>query len=402
MRTMKIVQVLVQAMPPFSDFQAEFTYPEGHEKAGQALDRICLIGENGTGKSSLIKLLTNYLKDTLRFRSKSLFLVKLEIDGRRLYAVHINNNGLLFKEEIDEDPMWMFELIRDQAITLAFTQNYEKYCIGHEEEPELYDKLWFENNGNDLVIFQPSDYHRDHSIGLTEVPVVKGHEAEGLNGNFPFHNEVSPAKLSEFWAILSYLYHRRNQEFKAFTDLPENRGKPESILEMLFKEMHPEILPSLQTIWKPILESLGLEIDENVLVYPMNVRDKFEILLKDKNSGRRVEYGEIGTGLRRMLFNLGHIWALNFGREIKQSFVFLEEPEAHLHPKVVKGLIPAYEKLLVNQQLFVSTHDPLIAAAFEPAERLIMKRNSQGAITISRSECGPNADLLEIIEKDFA
>lgn len=399
---MKILQVLVQAMPPFSDFQVEFTYPEGHEKAGKPLDRICLIGGNGTGKSSLLKLLATYLKDTLRFRSKSLFLVKLEIDGRRLYAVHINNNGLLFKEEIDEEPLWMFELIRDQAITLAFTQNYEKYCIGHEEEPELYDNLWFENNGNDLVIFQPSDYHRDFGIGLSGVPPVKGHEAESLVGNFPFYNEVSPAKLTDFWAMLGFLFYRRDKAFRDFADLKENNGKPESILKKLFDKDHPTILDSLKAVWKPVLDELGMEINEAEIGIPVNIRDKVVLELKQKGTGAKVEFGEIGTGLRRLLFNLGHVWALTFDRELAESFVFLEEPEANLHPSFIKLLIPMYEKLVDSNQLFVSTHSPIVAAAFEPAERLILEKDAAGLLGIRRSACAEGASYSEILEKDFS
>ncbi len=399
---MKILQVLVQAMPPFSDFQVEFAYPEGHEKAGKPLDRICLIGGNGTGKSSLLKLIGTFLKDTLRFRSKSLFLVKIEIDGRRLYAVHINNNGLLFKEEIDEEPMWMFELIRDQAITLAFTQNYEKYCIGHEEEPELYDKLWFENDGNDLVIFQPSDYYRDFGIGLNGVPPVKGHEAESLVGNFPFYNEVSPAKLTDFWAMLGFLFYRRNRTYQDFCGLKENTGKPESILKNMFDKEHPEIIPSLKAAWTPVLDELGVEINDDELTIPINIRDKFVLVLKEKGSGKKIEFGELGTGLRRMLFNLGHIWALSFDREIAQSFVFLEEPEANLHPSFIKQLVPLYENIVQSNQLFVSTHSPILAASFDPAERLILEKDEAGQISIRRSECAIDASYSEILEKDFS
>jgi ABC-type lipoprotein export system ATPase subunit len=37
------------------------TYPEGHEKAGQPLDKVCFIGQSGTGKTSLLKIISKYL-----------------------------------------------------------------------------------------------------------------------------------------------------------------------------------------------------------------------------------------------------------------------------------------------------------------------------------------------------
>jgi energy-coupling factor transporter ATP-binding protein EcfA2 len=398
---MKIAQILIQSAPPFSDFQIDLTYPAGHPKQGQALDQICLIGPNGSGKSSFLKLIADYLRSTISYKSKTLFLVKLQLKDRFIYSVHINNSAILMREEIDQEPMWMFELIRDGAFTLAFNRNYEKYCIGHEEEPALYDELWFENNGDDLVVVQPADYQRDRTIGLTDVPPTKSHESESLLETFPFYNEVSPEKTTEFWALLIYLIHLRDSAWKEYADKPENRNKPEHILKEQFASDYPGVLQTLAQTWAPILDHLGLHADVESAGIPAHIRDKLVLHLKQKQNGQRVEYGDLGTGLRRLLFNLGHTWALCFHRHIQHGFCILEEPEIGLHPGFVQEILPLYRGLIQGSQLFVSTHHPSVAMGFDPAERILFHRDASGTITTRRSDATPGADFQQVMERDF-
>jgi hypothetical protein len=398
---MKIAQLLIQSQTPFSDFQIALTYPDGHARAGEALDKVCLIGRNGAGKSSLLHILADYLRNTLRYKSKGLFMVKLALPERSIYSVHINNNALLFHESIDTEPMWMFELIRDQTFTMAFNRNYEKHCIGHEEEPALYDELWFDNNGRDVVLHQPADYGRDRTIGLTDAPPTKSHEAESLLETFPLYGEISPEKTTEFWALIIYLIHRRERNYKEYADRVEHRGKPEAVVRAAFAVGQPEILPTLAQVWAPILEPLGLMLDVEGAVQPAHIRDKLGLFLKHKHTGQRVEYGDLGTGMRRLLFNIGHVWALLHGRDIQHGFCILEEPENGLHPAFVGQVMPMYQALLQGSQLFVSTHSPIIAAAFEPAERIIMTRDARGQVSLRHSDCAPDADLATILQRDF-
>jgi energy-coupling factor transporter ATP-binding protein EcfA2 len=399
---MKIAQVLIQSAAALSDFQIDLTYPEGHPKAGQALDRVCLIGPNGSGKSRLLGMIADYLRNTLRFKSKSLFLLKLELSDRSIYSVHINNNALLMRTDIDQEPMWMFELIRDGSFTMAFNKNYEAYCIGHEEEPALYDELWFDNNGLDLVVHQPADYARDRTIGLVDSPVTKSHEAESLLETFPLYGEVTPEKTTEFWALLIYLIQRREKQYKEFADKGDNRGKPEASLKAAFAEIHPEVLPALAQVWAPILDHLHLVLDVGNALIPNHIKEKLSLTLKHKVTGQKVDYGDLGTGLRRLLFNLGHTWALYFDRKIHHGFCILEEPESGLHPSFIAQIIPQYEALIQGSQLFVSTHNPQIAAAFDPAERIILARDAKGQVSLRRSDCAPDADLATIFARDFA
>lgn len=398
---MKIAQVFIQDLSNFSSFQLDLTYPEGHPKAGNALDKVCLIGPNGIGKSRLMNVLSDYLRNIIRFRSKTLFIVKLQLEDSFIYSVHLMNNTLFFRDDIDSEPQWMAELIRDQAFTMAFNTNYEQFCIGFEEEPELFEALWFDNNSNDVILNLPADY-KDRTMLLTDVPMTKGHEAESLRQTFPLYNEISPEKITDFWALLIYLVAKRNDASREFLNLPENRNKPDSVMEEVFSRRHPGVLESLNEIWGPLLKEVGLKLDIENAKLPRHIKDRLQVYIVRESDGERVDFNMLGTGLRRLLFNLGHSWALFYQREINSAFVFLEEPETSLHPNILEGLIGRYTSLNEDAQLFASTHNPVVASSFDPSERLIFRKDASGQLSVTRSEAPADADLNTILEQDFS
>ena len=54
---MKITKIEIKNYHQFKNFSIDLTYPQGHSKAGKPLDKICFIGQSGTGKSTIIELI---------------------------------------------------------------------------------------------------------------------------------------------------------------------------------------------------------------------------------------------------------------------------------------------------------------------------------------------------------
>ena len=52
---MKITKLKITNFQQFKNFELDLTYPKGHPKAGKPLDRVCFIGQSGTGKTTLLK-----------------------------------------------------------------------------------------------------------------------------------------------------------------------------------------------------------------------------------------------------------------------------------------------------------------------------------------------------------
>ncbi len=53
---MKIGRIEIHHYHQFKDLTLDLTYPKGHPKANQCLDKVCFIGQSGTGKTSLLNM----------------------------------------------------------------------------------------------------------------------------------------------------------------------------------------------------------------------------------------------------------------------------------------------------------------------------------------------------------
>jgi len=60
---MKISNLVIKNFKQFKDLSLDLTYPKGHEKAGQPLDKICIIGQSGTGKTNLLDIIKQSVID---------------------------------------------------------------------------------------------------------------------------------------------------------------------------------------------------------------------------------------------------------------------------------------------------------------------------------------------------
>ncbi|WP_155297360.1 hypothetical protein [Spirosoma aerolatum] len=52
---MKITGIDIGEYHQFKNIKFDFTYPADHPKAGQPLEKVCFIGQSGTGKTTLFK-----------------------------------------------------------------------------------------------------------------------------------------------------------------------------------------------------------------------------------------------------------------------------------------------------------------------------------------------------------
>ena len=60
---MKISSLTIKNYKQFKDLSLDLTYPKGHEKAGKPLEKICIIGQSGTGKTNLLDIIKKSVLD---------------------------------------------------------------------------------------------------------------------------------------------------------------------------------------------------------------------------------------------------------------------------------------------------------------------------------------------------
>jgi predicted DNA binding CopG/RHH family protein len=270
------------------------------------------------------------------------------------------------------------------------------FCVQHQLPSQRVPSL---ASGRDLVIHVPAD--QSLLLQHSDPPNTTLNEALTLFQNFPVFHSVSIANAAEFWKLLIYLVKKRESDYQQFLKNPENKKKTIEEVETEFEKNNPEIFLEIGELWNRILAKAGLEFDTKGARIPVQLNENLQAYVKVKSSGQSLSYNSLSSGIRNYIFKLGHIRALYFQRKIDRGFLFVDEPENSLYPDLLYGLIDEYLSIIENTQLFVATHSPIIAAQFEPYERIHLDFDDRGFVTASHGVTPIGDDPNDLLIKDF-
>lgn len=420
---MKISKIYIKGFQQFKDVEIDLTYPKGHEKEGQPLDKICFIGRNGTGKSTLLREITNFIRTRdiskgnnflgVNSSPPSNLLYKLKIQDSEYYGYSQKHFGgaysnTLLNADIEKDITAFKYLLhfhhnppnpnsdkKDLLLSFQEYNNRIKEFIASKYELE------FKSNSNDLLIYCPPEGTQNKYKGISDVPDTTLDKALPLLKNFPFYHEVSTDTINNFWNILIYQIKKRENDFRIFESKPENQNRTVKEVKEEFDLIHPKILIKVSELWNKILEKAGLEFDVERASNPIQLTDNLKAYIRLISSKQRINYHQLSTGIRNFIFRLGHIYSLYFNKNIERGYLLIDEPENSLYPDFLYDLIDTYLGLTQNTQFFVSTHSPIIAAQFEPYERIILDFDDEGYITTRKGVIPVGDDPNDILSKDF-
>ncbi len=252
----------------------------------------------------------------------------------------------------------------------------------------------------DLVVYSPPDTSSLLPRGQS-LPTASVNEALPLLKDFPVFHEVSAEQVNSFWNVLIYHIKKREQDWQGYLALPENRTKSVAEVEAAFQKSHPEILVEIAGLWNRILAPAGLEFDYEAAKKPVQLTDNLEAYVKVRSTGEHLDYNALSSGMRNFMFRLGHIFSLYFGRDVRNGFLLLDEPENSLFPDFLYDLIDIYSGIVHNTQIFVATHNPIIAAQFRPEERVILEFDDSYHVTARRGITPVGDDPNDVLAKDF-
>ena len=402
---MKICKIIIKDFQQFKDFELDLTHPE----TGEPLDKVCFIGSNGTGKSTLLKDL-NDLICANNISSIPMNVLKMPImyyvkenDKFHLEGCVIKGQNNIVEKLCVTDKMISF--YDEHGLSMKdYTKKYFSDIPNAMEEFSLsLDKTFtLKNNANDLAIYVPSEQNDNVFTNINDVPNASLNEALKLFKDFPFKHEVSSNTISQFWTLLIYLIKNRESEMIKLQEKPENQDKTIKQLKDELDKVHPKILEGLAEIWNKILAKAGLEFDVEKASTPVQLTENLQAYIKLINSDTKIPYNQLSSGIRNFIFKVGHIYSLYFNRNIERGFLLLDEPENSLYPDFLYDLIEIYQNIIQNTQMFIATHSPIIAAQFEPYERFILEFDEDGYIQARRGASPIYDDTNDILYKDFA
>jgi len=406
---MKICNIHIKGYQQFNNLFLDFTNPIN----GEPVKKVCLIGRNGTGKSTLLNFLNGFLPimSKLNYRSLPFLLMKLKLKNQYVYlfcsSYYVKN--LIFNTDIESEENW-FEKLSNEKDTNTIREklsNYNSYQIIGEELKDIVKELQFRDNSSDLLIFSPAESQQNSYLQVGDVPQTSLDKALKLFSLFPFHHNVSDQNVTDFWKVLIFLMKKRDNEREIFENKEENLDRTKKDLIESFEKDNPKILNNLADLWNKILSNAGLEFDVENASNPIQLNDNLTAYIQLKSTKQRINYNQLSTGIRNFIFRVGHIYSLYFSREIKRGFLLLDEPGNSLFPDFLFELIDSYQNLLIdknrenNTQFFVSTHNPIIAAQFEPFERIILEWDENGGVEAYKGIAPIGDDPNDILLKDF-
>ncbi|AYL97176.1 AAA family ATPase [Mucilaginibacter celer] len=393
---MKLLGIYLYDYQQFKNFELDFTYPAGHEKAGQALDKVCFIGRNGTGKTTLLNLIQDNLY-AVGGLSLIDIIFKISFNGETVYVVKKGGNLNIFISDIDNVPNWKNNIFRSPTVATS-----DQSPFVHKKAGEFLSKTVLKENSSDLLIKVSSEGDQNIYSQILDVPPTSLNEALELFNNFPYSHLVSTDSIKNFWNVLIYQVKKRENDFREFQNLEVNLDKTVREVQDEFEKHNPKILDEIAVLWDKILNKANLEFDSKNASNPVQLNDNLKAYIKLKGGNQRISYSELSSGIRNFIFRLGHIYSLYFNRDIQNGFLLIDEPENNLYPDFLYGLIDTYLGFIKNTQFFVATHSPIIAAQFEPYERFILEFNDDGTVYSRKGETPIGDDPNDLLVKDFS
>ena len=349
---MKVTRIEIKDFNQFKDIDIDLTYPKGHAKEGQPLDKVCFIGQSGTGKTTLLKVIGNscfYIYSDIFFKSS---IAKISID-----RIHDNYFQKFFMNSLGEGGMSYYFQYLDDKSELYFKEKKELgFDLGRlinfpanlrYESKKRSDLIFiFSKNIVDFEIDNISelwDEILDNVIKYRETIVSLKNQISDIatSGDTGFYKD----KLSK--AISSYNKWIENNP-NPLEDISNN------CIDVLLAPFKLKVKRDFEFTKKEDLDFIKIE---------------------DFN-GNEVPFDLWSTGTRQLLYSTLPIYLL----KPENTIILFDEPERSLYPDMQRMIIDFYSSLTKDSQFFYATHSPIIASSFEPWEIVELKIGENGHV----------------------
>lgn len=404
---MKLLKIIIKDYQQFKHLELDFTHPE----TGEPLDKVCFIGRNATGKSTILWIVWEFLNQSINFKNGGFCAFKILNDSKSYYSVYFNNQNLWFSSEIEELSDWIDLLMSNNVFSYLYTEvnpilsneifKFRKYLLKNKLLIIAATKL---RNTSDLLIFSPTD---DDSNSLFEdVPNTTINESLELFKKINVSNIVSNDTIKDFWKLLVFHIKQREDLFREFQEQNENLSYKEA--KEKFGNKNPDILTGINIYWNKILANANLYFDVENAKKPIQLTDNLKVYIKYIPTNEVIPYNKLSSGIRNFIFKIGHIRSLYFNRKIERGFLLVDEPENSLFPDFLYDLIDEIylniikdKDEMMKTQFFFATHNPIIATQFEPYERIILDFDESSYVVARKGTVPVGDDPNDILYKDF-
>jgi ABC-type lipoprotein export system ATPase subunit len=358
---MKVTRITLKDFHQFRDVDIDLTYPKGHEKEGQPLDRVCIIGQSGTGKTTLLELIPKFLigYDTNLFDEIEELLVAGKVKINISFGEkHEFRNVISFMEGDEGELIWHWYDTRRNGKII----NADKYL-------DFFENEWKSINVS-RMLYYPSKV--DYDIN------VQG-EYDSIEGDiidFTIDDITGLWKLTmdEIQKYQEQELHIRQEISKAAEDADD------AALDNAVQKLKD---------WKnsnfnPIKDIAEKCLDPLLAPFKLRVKTELDIRKKDDIGFIKIEdvekneipIGLWSTGTKQVVLSALPLYVT----KPKNTVILFDEPERSLYPDLQRTIIDYYASFTTNCQFFYATHSPIIASNFDPWEIVELKLDKEGKV----------------------
>lgn len=394
---MKITGIDIGEYRQFKNINFDFTYPPDHAKAGQPLDKVCFIGQSGTGKSTILGVIYELLRLVSSGRQyiRSHNSVMPSEDkpatsiGRSAFKVWSQEAGKQVLNIAGDESVAQIATWVDRAGILNDLEQTNKLCLfiadsianAAEKILSIDNKIFPQSSD-----FVKGDQQLDEEALKEEEEVYKVSSSNGIYFGSNTNKAVWQYLLSD---ILSYDKMSKDIALK----LIQNTGNfsTEKLINDLTKWKIANPNPRLQLAEQcinPLLSYFFLEVDIENTDAPIVIKNK---------SGSNIKSFYLSTGTKQLITTAIPLYKI----DTNNTIILFDEPERSLFPDIQRKLVDHYVSLAPTAQFFFATHSPIIASAFEPCERFILYFNEHGEVNYHKGTAPEGDDPNDLLSEDF-
>jgi predicted ATP-dependent endonuclease of OLD family len=372
---MKISKIELQDFYQFRNLTLHLVYPEGHPKAGQPLDRVCFIGQSGTGKTTLLNVI-HYLHEKLLTNQCSPPYAHFEeTKGMNITIEHLQDDNTPSVWTFDND-----KTNNHQKLNGARNKNFQFVYFGYELLQNLDASIRHDqairdvSNINTLKQNFHGEFKLNKSIHLIFRTPIQAYYLDLKSQLIEYYEKIEDILRASLTKIVDHGFNSEAlEQLKSLTEEKVNRKSP--------------LVEFLDTVLNPLLVKIGLEATSG---YNFNTKelDKKTPKINDFINIRKLNVPEAAvnakywsTGTKQIFSIILPLYVIN----PKNSVIAIDEVERSLYPDMQYTLIDyltSTDNFLKesNNQFFFATHSPIIASAFEPWEIVELKFDDDGFV----------------------
>ncbi|QJD78218.1 AAA family ATPase [Spirosoma rhododendri] len=404
---MKITEIKIDDYRQFKNIKFDFTYPEGHAKAGEPLEKVCFIGQSGTGKTTLLNIIWSFFvigDDGYQIYSRKQLNRSTSVEPYRIFenvvvTAESNKNSVVLDNSLFEN--YKDNLFENMSIVASSVEWILKENIRED----------IENSRKLCLYVDDSSINHSYTLTANRIDNDFGSNNFVVNSNDIFlaneKREEAISKLSKskivalqssdsryLWSYILSDIDRYDENLKKIAiDLIQKNGSfsPNRLADKLSKWQEENPNPKVDiadNCLNPILSKFFLEVDIEGTEAPIVIKTK---------DGTSLTYNTLSTGTKQLLVTAIAIYK----SQIESGVILFDEPERSLFPDIQRELVKYYTSLAPKAQFFYATHSPIIAAAFEPCERFILYFDENGQVKFHRGVAPEGDDPNDILRQDF-